>query len=274
MTGGNNHRFQCYLLALTDTCARIDRTDTNRYSYASNSDFDHTKYDSSTVDSSSVAAPQRPRNDSGNAATLLMLPAPLAAGGHNRGPSNPMSSASSVVNARSSDESGSYDYGASNARLVQPPQSPDNFSDFSGPGAGAGMRYESPIPRSAHTSSSSPAPLLNRDSDSSGDPFFAASPTSYETTELIGRSPVHSPDYTSASDHAGGNRHPAQQRGISLTDSGPVPGPEGVRRVSRAPGGKRASSQNRYSRNSTVFSLPPGAAAPQWGGGPSSAGHQ
>jgi chitin synthase len=75
-------------------------------------------------------------------------------------------------------------------------------------------------------------------------------------------------------------------RGVRLTDSGPVPGPEGgVRRVAR-PSARRPTSQvpvgaggqgmpqqqqaqqpNRYSRNSMGFSLPPGAAPPQSGYG-------
>jgi chitin synthase len=75
-------------------------------------------------------------------------------------------------------------------------------------------------------------------------------------------------------------------RGVRLTDSGLVPGPEGgVRRVAR-PSARRPTSQvpvgaggqgmpqqqqgqqpNRYSRNSIRFSLPPGAAPPQSGYG-------
>lgn len=65
---------------------------------------------------------------------------------------------------------------------------------------------------------------------------------------------------------------PSRARGISLADNGPVPGPGGVRRVSRQTG-KRTSSQappqNRYSRSSPspYASLPPGAAPPQSGFG-------
>jgi len=64
-----------------------------------------------------------------------------------------------------------------------------------------------------------------------------------------------------------------QSRGVSLADNGPVPPPDGVRRVAR-PTSRRPTSQtpqnqnqNRYSRTSTAFSLPPGAAAPQPGSG-------
>jgi chitin synthase len=55
-------------------------------------------------------------------------------------------------------------------------------------------------------------------------------------------------------------------RGVSLADNGPVPGPDGVRRVSRAPGRRPTSQQppqNRYSRSSVYSNLPPGAAPPQ-----------
>ncbi|KAG6878951.1 hypothetical protein C0992_006388 [Termitomyces sp. T32_za158] len=58
-------------------------------------------------------------------------------------------------------------------------------------------------------------------------------------------------------------------RGVRLTDSGPVPGPEGVRRVSRQARQRPSSQappQNRYSRGSQGFVLPPGAAPPQHGG--------
>ncbi|TCD64393.1 hypothetical protein EIP91_004141 [Steccherinum ochraceum] len=74
------------------------------------------------------------------------------------------------------------------------------------------------------------------------------------------------PDELSSSSNAAINR----ARGISLADNGPVPGPEGVRRVSRQPN-RRSSSQapapqqNRYSRSSFP-TLPPGAAPPQPGG--------
>ena len=57
----------------------------------------------------------------------------------------------------------------------------------------------------------------------------------------------------------------SRQRGVSLSDNGPVPLPDGggVRRVAR---GQRNSTQrlvqNRYSRGSW-YDLPPGAAPPQ-----------
>lgn len=61
-------------------------------------------------------------------------------------------------------------------------------------------------------------------------------------------------------------------RGVSLSDRGPVPGPGGVRRVSRPvskgprPTSQTPPNQNRYSRGSN-YTLPPGAAPPAPGAG-------
>ncbi|KAJ7353647.1 hypothetical protein DFH08DRAFT_805166 [Mycena albidolilacea] len=81
----------------------------------------------------------------------------------------------------------------------------------------------------------------------------------------------------------GAGRGGGGERGMRLTDSGPVPGPEGGvqrERVTRpstcqptsqvlvGAGGQSPQQQqspNRYSRNSLGFSLPPGAAPPQPG---------
>jgi chitin synthase len=60
-------------------------------------------------------------------------------------------------------------------------------------------------------------------------------------------------------------------RGVSLSDNGPVPGPDGVRRVSRPPARRTSQppQQNRYSRTTSLYAtLPPGAAPPQPNGGP------
>ena len=59
----------------------------------------------------------------------------------------------------------------------------------------------------------------------------------------------------------------APSRGVTLSDNGPVPGPDGVRRVAR-PNSRRPTSQqpatNRYSRSSMYGGgLPPGAAPPR-----------
>ncbi|KAH6911179.1 chitin synthase [Coprinopsis sp. MPI-PUGE-AT-0042] len=85
------------------------------------------------------------------------------------------------------------------------------------------------------------------------------------STHTHSRSPLPSapePKFTPYSDY----EQQARQRGVGLQDNGPVPqGGEGVRRVGQHH--KRPPS-NRYSRNSTAFSLPPGAAPPQAHYGP------
>ncbi|KAF8905167.1 glycosyltransferase family 2 protein [Mucidula mucida] len=229
----------------------------NRYSLASNSDTFHPPsagFDSSTIDSSAFAGP-RQRHDSN---TLLMLPAPLAV---NRGP---MSSASSGFMSRSSEDVAYSDNGSgSNLRLVG---TPGEYSDHEHSPAPTGVtnRYTTPPPpppheRSNPRSSMSQSYETSGSGSSGGNPFYpvTTSPQPYEEP-----SPMITPDSEEA--------YRQSRRGVPLTDSGPVPGPEGVRRVAR-PSGRRPSSQapaqNRYSRNSTVFSLPPGAAAPQPGYG-------
>lgn len=199
---------------------------------ASNSDLTHQPpaFDASTLESANYSSP-RPRHDS---TALLMLPAPLSV---NR---QPMSSASSVGMSRSSEDNYNSDSGSnSNLRLIPSPQvtNESGHTDSSDQ-----QRLLSPVsPHEARFSRQAPNPMA--------DPFRSqtTSPTHYDDGMNF------SPDYD------GG-------RGVRLTDSGPVPGPDGVRRVPR-PTGRRPTSQappqNRYSRSSAAFSLPPGAAPPQ-----------
>lgn len=169
-----------------------------------------------------------------------MLPAPLSV-------NRPlMSSASSAGVSRTSEENYNSDSGSgSNLRLI--PSAQDTFAET--PEPSSAQRLLSPTspydPRFSRQMPS-PQPLVG----DSQNPFRSqtTSPMSYEETSAL------SSDY----DGAG--------RGVRLKDSGPVPGPEGVRRVSRPTSRRPTSqgpSQNRYSRSSTVFSLPPGAAPPQ-----------
>lgn len=229
------------------------RTDSNRYSIASNSDVTHHTppgaFDANTLDTANVGAP-RPRHDSN---ALLMLPAPLSV-------NRPMMSSTSTVGmSRTSEDNYLSDSGSgSHQRLIPSPHSLDQDS-YESNGTHRVMsptNYESPLPRLPPVNTrripSPPAP---------DNPFrqTATSPMSYDESP-------YSPDFED------NNASRAAARGVRLTDSGPVPGPDGVRRVSR-PSGRRPSSQvppqNRYSRNSTAYSLPPGAAPPQpnYGGG-------
>lgn len=191
------------------------------------------------MDSSSYTnGPSRPRHDNN---ALLMLPAPLSA---NRGL---MASTPSIGAQRSSEEAYSDNGSSSNQRLIGSPQTPDHYSEsFDSTSTAGGNRsmlsasgYEA-IPR-AYTGDGqrqrAPSPAMNNN------PF--RSMTTSPASEEYGSGP---------------------SGGVRLTDDGPVPGPDGVRRVQR-PAGRRPTSQattptNRYSRNSTMFSLPPGAAPP------------
>ncbi|KAF5385048.1 hypothetical protein D9615_001006 [Tricholomella constricta] len=246
------------------------RTESNRYSTASNSDVTHPMNsgsggfnDTSTVD---TYGQQRPRYDS-HANTLLMLPAPLAV---NR---PMMSSSSSVGMSRTSEDAYVSDSGSgSNMRLIPSPHSLDHESFESG---GASQRLVSPAYDSPASNMRMPNPGPPRvPSPDAHNPFRSGvtSPVSYDDPTQ-----PYSPDYTT-DDGSSASANPNRMsfgRGVRLTDSGPVPGSEGVRRVSR-PTGRRPTSQappsvnaNRYSRNSQAFNLPPGAAPPQpgWGGG-------
>ncbi|KIY69277.1 glycosyltransferase family 2 protein [Cylindrobasidium torrendii FP15055 ss-10] len=239
----------------SDSLTRNSTGSMNRLSLASNSDNFHppsTGFDSSTMDSNAFNGPPRPRQDSNN---LLVLPAPLARGGI---PSS--SSSSSAGLSRSSEDV----HTESHQRLVATPQSYD--SPEPGYMSEGGGRYSPgpPVPPAKRASLS-----ISHESTStaaSGNPFYShamsASPTAYEPED---------PSFYQSLAGIGAGNGGGGGRGITLSDSGPVAAPEGVRRVGR-PSGRRPSSQatppqNRYSRNSMVYALPPGAAPPQTGGG-------
>ena len=201
----------------------------SRYSMASNSDLTHQPVDSSTVDSSGYLTP-RQRHDSN---ALLMLPAPLAV--NNRALT---SSSSSVGVSRTSDDNYASDNAFSpNPRAPATPQTADSHE--------SGQRLLSPVSPFEQPAgrSTPPRPVTAYD-------FRSPSLSPFEGNGVY------------PSDH---DDVPRINRGVQLTDNGPVLS-EGVRRVPRSQG-RPTSMQNRYSRNSGVFSLPPGAAAPQPNGG-------
>ncbi|KAG9222182.1 hypothetical protein CCMSSC00406_0009005 [Pleurotus cornucopiae] len=253
------------------------KADSNRYSLASNSDTWHPPsngFDTSTVDSTTGnVSGQRSRHDSN---ALLMLPTPLSV-------SRPvMSSTASVPSRSSEDQTYQSDVGStSHQRLVPSPKSGDQYSDsmestVSG-SVGTPVRYsssphfESPIPRMPPNVNIRTAPVQTGYATEGYNPFggssggsLVQSPGGYE------ESSAYSADTEEVSGFAGvgAGGAPVNQgyRGITLTDSGPVPGPEGVRRVSKATGRRQstqAPAQNRYSRSSSAYNLPPGAAPPQ-----------
>lgn len=272
------------LFSLFVRIALIDdgrRDNSNRYSLASNSDQFHppSGVDSSTIESASAggyASPPRTRHDSN---ALLMLPTPLAVSRHTTASassgSNAMSSTASM--ARSSEEG--FDPGSSAHHLIPTAQTAvvDHWNDTSA--------YETPVRAAVSPPPRPPREHYRASMDTppgSANPFITGnspvisgspSPVMYDEPEAV--SPMMR---NGAGVGAGGGG-----RGVRLTDSGPVPGPEGgVRRVARqsarrptsqAPVGAGGQGQgspqqqqpNRYSRNSMGFSLPPGAAAPQPG---------
>jgi chitin synthase len=195
-----------------------------------------------------------------------MLPAPLSV---NR---PMMASSSSIGVSRSSEDNYLSDAASgSNQRLLPQSSAADYYSEsHESPNqrhlspvspyditSGAGRTYSSPATRSAP----SPQPYPGVNASDVNNPFrsLTTSPTIYDEA-ASGYS-------ANGSDESGprGNRG-----GVRLMDSGPVPGPEGVRRISRQARPRpssQAPQQNRYSRNSMGFSLPPGAAPPQPGGG-------
>ena len=175
-----------------------------------------------------------------------MLPAPLAVG-------RPMtSSTSSVGMSRSSEEHYNSDNGSgSNLRLTSSPTTAEHYVDSPDP---ATTRLLPPSPYSSQNFRQNPIPQPPSMTESQNPFRSSATSNSHEDHSMF------TPDYDELSGRGGGGGG----RGVRLMDSGPVPGPEGVRRVSRPRRPtSQTPSQNRYSRNSTMFNLPPGAASPQ-----------
>jgi chitin synthase len=216
-------------------------------------------FDTNTVDTAPYGA--RPRYDSN---ALLMLPAPLAAAPQavNR---NLTSSSSTVEGPRSSEEA--YDMGgsASRLKLIPTPQSTEHQTESqeSTPLTPSTTRsptfYDSPSPRTSGIMMpgprNGPSPGLYT---LEGFRSSMSSPVVYD--DQVAYHEAEEPPLTPTTQRGAG------RGGVRLTDSGPVPGPEGVRRVSR-PSSRRPTSQvppqNRYSRPGSTYGLPPGAAPPQ-----------
>ncbi|CAL1694853.1 unnamed protein product [Somion occarium] len=251
------------------------RAESNRYSMISSSDNYHQpqqQFDGSTYDSSYASGGQRQRHDSNQ---LLMLPAPLAV---NRTPGLPTSttaSASTTVLSRSSEDGYISD---SQQRLVPSPGQDSHSDEYDSPPVGG--RYtpqSSPFQDRVSRTAGQHAGVL-RQATLSQYPGETQNPYGYSQPQMAGydQSPIpfstepdELPDVPAAS--AVSSSH-SRARGISLADNGPVPGPEGVRRVSRQPNKRptsQAPPQNRYSRSSSspFGNLPPGAAPPQPGYG-------
>jgi len=208
----------------------------------------------STMDSFANAGGSRPRYDSNQ---LLTLPAPLAL-------SRPATNAGSSTSvARSSDDVYS-DNSSSQQRLVYSPASntTEQLEDYYGASASGPSRqgrgnqdYRSSTGAIRQATSPTPFPGAGEATN----PFQSNHDNYYSAEHDAGPSLSPTP--------SGGQR---RARGVSLSDNGPVPGPDGVRRVSRPPSRRTSQTpqQNRYSRTTSLYSnLPPGAAPPNPNGG-------
>ena len=182
-----------------------------------------------------------------------MLPTPLSVSRPT--PAAPTPSVSTIAISRSSEDGYNSDVG-SQQRLVSPNESEDY------------ERYQTPNSFEARVSRS--GGVLRQSTMSSSFPGETPNPYSY-TPQTAGFDDPGVP-FAAEPEDMQPSPNNNRGRGISLSDNGPVPGPGGVRRVSRQQN-RRPSSQappppqnpNRYSR--TFTNLPPGAAPPASGYG-------
>lgn len=222
----------------------------------STTERDSRGYDATTLESSNYTqgSGSRSRHDSQQ---LLMLPAPLSV---NR-PSLPPMSGSRL--SRTSEDAGGPD--SSRQRLISSPQSTEDRYGYDTPEQSPSMpsssRYASPTSTESNHGAVQPTrnagetnPFVHSNSQRMTQEYdripFSAEPEEY-----------HPGNYTPS---PSSQSQTQKAKGISLTDNGPVPGPDGVRRVARKRQSQQSPPQNRYSRGSTY--LPPGAAMPQSSG--------
>lgn len=218
----------------------------------STTERDSRGYDATTLESSNYTqgSASRSRHDSQQ---LLMLPAPLSVNRHTQ---------SSIPASRLSRTSEDAD--SSRQRLISSsPQSADGYdTPEQSPSMQSPSRYTSP----ASTESSNHGTVHSTRNPGETNPF--AHPNSQRMIQEYDRAPFTA----DPEEYPPGNYTPSSSfqsqahrtKGVSLMDNGPVPGPDGVRRVARKRQSQQSPPQNRYSRGSTY--LPPGAAMPQPGG--------
>ena len=165
---------------------------------------------------------------------------------------------------------------SSNQRLIPGPTSPDMYSpdsyDAPAPRYSANTSFESQISRAAGgTGAVLRNPTLSSQyPGETSNPFRMSEPLSVgsEEHQAYNAEPEEYPTSSVSAALLTGPARNLQGRGFSLSDNGPVPGPGGVRRVSRPisktprPTSTTPPNQNRYSRGSS-YNLPPGAAPPQ-----------
>jgi len=216
----------------------------------STTERDSRGYDATTVESSNYTqgSGSRSRHDSQQ---LLMLPAPLSV---NRPSPSPMSVSRL---SRTSEDAGGQE--SSRQRLMGSPQSAEDRYGYDTP---EHSRYTS----ATSTESSSNGTARPARNPGETNPFVYSNSqrvmSEYDRVPLSADPEEYTPgNYTPSSSS---QSHGHRTKGFSLMDNGPVPGPDGVRRVARKRQSQQSPPQNRYSRGSTY--LPPGAAGPQSSG--------
>lgn len=180
-----------------------------------------------------------------------MLPAPLSV-------NRPSVSTSRL--SRTSEDAGGPD--SPRQRLISSPQSVDDRYDTSEHSNPSSSRFTTPTPTDLH-GSGTVRPTRNTGETN---PFAYSNSQrmmpEYDRVPLSADPEEYSPGNYTPSPSSQSQMH--KNKGVSLMDNGPVPGPEGVRRVARKRQSQQSPPQNRYSRGSAY--LPPGAASPRPGG--------
>ena len=183
-----------------------------------------------------------------------MLPAPLSV---NRPSPSPIPTSRLSGTSEGGPES-------SRQRLISSPQSADDRYDTPDNSSSIPLSSRYTSPTSAESSSNGTHRPVRNSVETN--PFVLSNSqrrkSEYDQASPTADSEEYSPGNFTPSPSAQSQIRRA--RGVSLTDNGPVPGPDGVRRVARKRQSQQSPPQNRYSRGSTY--LPPGAAMPQPGG--------
>lgn len=260
-----------YLLLYTILVMHKFSAESNRLSMVSTSEtFPQQGLD--LTDSFNSNGQSRQRHDS---SPLLMLPAPLSV---NR------TGGSTASPARNSDEHSLLPDSGSRQRLIPSPptndyQQPETYSSHSA--LSSPETVQSPVPIETYVNRAGVGAnanvVIRQGTVSSSYPGETQNPYRQTQAQAAGFDDDYSGTTAESEDTQGSNMHSTsphiRNRGVSLADNGPVPGPEGVRRVAR-PQSRRPSAQqpatNRYSRSSMYSSqtpqlpgLPPGAAPPR-----------
>ncbi|GBE78446.1 hypothetical protein SCP_0113350 [Sparassis crispa] len=183
-----------------------------------------------------------------------MLPAPLLV--NNRPVGSTSASVSTSGRSRSSEEGNGSDI-SSQQRLVPSAQDYhegyDNTPYYPLSISHQGAGFEEKVSRTAgvHSGVLQQATVSNQYPGETYNPYFQQPPTGYEDMPIpFTTDPDDMPILPTPASPAR-----TRQRGVSLVDNGPVPGPGGIRRVARQSNAKCASSQappqNQYSRSSS-----------------------